>query len=290
MSALLLLAALAAPAADAHEESNLVYKELRRGETALGPKTRVSLPAPYLPDGLDAPAQRRALASLPGLRVPLDELLRNAIGAPFVLDIGELRTSPDRLRTRTIDLCFVAHGDLDVFESHKNRAEFTFTDQTRVHVLSAQELARRNIRLDPAARDTRWSHGIFSVLERVQLSLTTCSTMSRTAESVVLAGKLDPRFTADAEFPNRWQDLDLQSDGTRKLGPPRPYVASVFYTKCTRLHEPRGALLVEYHMILEQPEDWFGGADLLRSKLPIAMQKSVRSFREDLRRAPRPAP
>jgi hypothetical protein len=55
--------------------------------------------------------------------------------------------------------------------------------------------------------------------------------------------------------------------------------------KVTRLVEPAGALFVEYHLVFVEPRAWFGGANLLRSKVPILAQSEVRAFRRELARA-----
>jgi hypothetical protein len=67
--------------------------------------------------------------------------------------------------------------------------------------------------------------------------------------------------------------------GKQKLGQPHPYHAAGGYLKATRLHEPAGAVLVEYHLTFDEPAGWFSGANLLRSKLPIVSQDGVRKFR-----------
>jgi hypothetical protein len=67
-----------------------------------------------------------------------------------------------------------------------------------------------------------------------------------------------------------------------KAGPWKPFSGSGQYLKVTRLVEPQGALFVEYHLVFTEPADWFGGANLLRSKLPQAAQVIVRSMRREL--------
>jgi hypothetical protein len=49
--------------------------------------------------------------------------------------------------------------------------------------------------------------------------------------------------------------------------------------KATRLAAPAGALFVEYHVVFLEPQGWFRGTNLLRSKLPIVAQDLVRKFR-----------
>ncbi len=67
--------------------------------------------------------------------------------------------------------------------------------------------------------------------------------------------------------------------GKPQVGQPQPYSGAGFYAKVTRLKEPEGALFVEYHQVFQEPKAWFGGANLLRSKLPLLAQDSVRDFR-----------
>ena len=93
------------------------------------------------------------------------------------------------------------------------------------------------------------------------------------------AGRIDPRFDKDASLTNQWQSLGRDSLGQLKAGPPQPYRAAGWYLKVTRLHEPAGANLVEYHVAFDEPHTWFDGANLLRSKLPLVAQDAIRRFR-----------
>ncbi|HTU21721.1 MAG TPA: hypothetical protein VMG10_27030 [Gemmataceae bacterium] len=48
------------------------------------------------------------------------------------------------------------------------------------------------------------------------------------------------------------------------------------------MHEPKGALFIEYHLIYSEPQGWFSGADPLTTKLPAIIQAEVRTFRREL--------
>ena len=61
-----------------------------------------------------------------------------------------------------------------------------------------------------------------------------------------------------------------------------PYSGAGGYLKITRLHEPKGALFIEYHLIYSEPQGWFSGADPLTTKLPAIIQAEVRTFRREL--------
>ena len=56
------------------------------------------------------------------------------------------------------------------------------------------------------------------------------------------------------------------------------------YFKITKLAAPEGALFIEQHVMFAEPAGWFGGANLLRSKLPIAVQDNVRTMRREFQK------
>jgi hypothetical protein len=84
----------------------------------------------------------------------------------------------------------------------------------------------------------------------------------------------------DPEFPNQWRPVTREG-GTTGLGPATPWGGAGFYLKVTRLAEPAGALFVEQHVVFAEPAGWFGGANLLRPKLPLAVQDRVRAMRAE---------
>ncbi|MCS7305572.1 MAG: hypothetical protein NZ602_10755, partial [Thermoguttaceae bacterium] len=49
------------------------------------------------------------------------------------------------------------------------------------------------------------------------------------------------------------------------------------------LRQPGGALFIEHHHLFAEPNQWFGGKNFLRSKLPLAIQETVRKLRWQLR-------
>jgi hypothetical protein len=96
---------------------------------------------------------------------------------------------------------------------------------------------------------------------------------------VVVAISIDPRFNADAQFPNSWRGITRGTGRSLQLGEVQPYQAAGGYMKASRLVQPSGALLIEYHLAFEEPQGWFNGSNLLRSKLPLLCQDGVRKFR-----------
>ena len=83
-------------------------------------------------------------------------------------------------------------------------------------------------------------------------------------------------------IPNCWHSISIDDAGRRQIGPPQPYAGLGSYVKATRLAEPAGAVFIEYHVVYAEPQGWFHGANLLRSKLPIVAQDLVRRLRRKM--------
>lgn len=285
MGSCLLLVTLSCLAAEPHREANPLYRELTDGSLVVG-DTRVVLPPPVMADGLDAAAQQEVIERLPGRRVPVSELVRDSISAPFVLAIGEVRAEEGGLPVRTLDVFFVVYGDPERLRE-REWSNLLGPEAKAAHRLTPEELAQRGIELqDAKGEEAGYLHGTSTVIDRVELATTSVYRSSSVrGESAVVATLVDARFADDPQYPNRWRDMDRAPDGSFKLGPPQPYTLSASYLKATRLIEPAGATLVEIHGLFEQPTAWFGGRDLLRSKIPIAMQTAVRRIRKEVKEA-----
>ena len=129
-----------------------------------------------------------------------------------------------------------------------------------------------------------YRHVEFDLLGKVHLRATVRVVWTKTTQSVLVAAEVDPRFLGDPEFPNQWQPIVGKGDA-RKLGQAKPWGGGGFYLKITKLVEPTGALFVEQHVIFAEPTGWFDGANLLRSKLPLVVQNSVRVTRQEWAKA-----
>ncbi len=277
----LLLLAVAAGADDKHEAANPLYKELRNPGLAISPTIKAPLPAPSMADGLDVKAQRKVLLNVVGKQVDLDEFLRKSPLAPQIVTIQPVQPSAPNAPAYNVDLWFVAYGDLNRIakqEFGKGLLE-SAQKERQVRLLTPAELTQRKI---TAQDNERYSHSVSSLLDRIQLSSTNHSVLSRTPDSIVIAARLDERFSGDKDFPNQWRTMAKGPSGETVLGPPQPYAGSGSYIKMTRLVEPAGALLVEFHQVYTEPKQWFDGKNLLRSKIPIVVNSEVRNFRKEL--------
>jgi hypothetical protein len=274
-----------APAAAAPPEAaaaGALFHELTTVGVPLGSDARAPLPAPLLADGLDAAGQNRALAALADDTHPLEALLRKSVVAPFKLKISDVAAGTAGTGRR-VDLWFIVYADLDriadadvLQQGFEAETKSDGGSAPKITPLSEADLTKREIM---PGTDERWFAGSMNLFDRVQLSVTLAGEQTRTPESVLVAMRIDPRFDDDRQFPNRWLPLERDEAGAQKPGQPHSYHAAGGYLKATRLHEPAGAVLVEYHLAFDEPGGWFSGANLLRSKLPIVCQDGVRKFR-----------
>lgn len=282
----LALLTLMTPAADDHEKRNPLYRELRTEGLDVGARARIKLPAPLCADGLDAAAQQALLKKIVGEEFRYDEFTRNAVTAPNRLRLREVTPAAPKSVTRSVEVVFVAYGDL------KTTASKDFLDRVLdvnrkeggAKALPATFLEKRKLRIDDE-RHEGYAHLVFNLIDKVQLDAIGRSYWSESADSIVVAGKFDGRFRDDAEFPNRWRPLQRGRDGKLAPGKPHAYDGAGYYVKITRLAAPRGALFVEGHILFQEPAGWFEGTNLLRAKLPAVLQSQARTLRRELLKA-----
>lgn len=269
-----------------HGALNPLYKQLREPGLTLTADQRQSFPAPTMPDGLDAAAQRAVIEQLAQPSYTYDDFTRSSLVAPHVLKIRELGKLDAVGRVQAVDLWLIAYGSLEQFRRQPDHdLMFKSRAGTTVHELTAAEAASRQLIL--TKRDDleeHYTYAALDVFDKVQLAGTSHSVLSRTAESIVVAVETDGRFNQDAQFANAWRAIQRSGAQDITLGAPQPYQGFGSYFKATQLREPAGALLIEYHLIFLEPTSWFNGANLLRSKLPLAVQTEVRNFRRELKK------
>ena len=275
------------PGLAAADVPNAILRTLLTAGVPIADGQTLKLPEPTLADGMPAEAQRRQIEAVAEGRNSWDDLTRRTVVAPFILRTSQ-DGSPQPGAGRRVDLWFVAYGSLDTMAGDdflSNQFKTASEDSENVsaaRLLSDLDLKSRGLSVPAAAGDPRYVAAETTLMERVRVSATTRSIKTRGAESLVVASILDPRFAGDPEFPNRWRSILHDDTGSRQLGPSHPYNGLGSYVKATRLVEPQGAILIEYHVAYAEPQAWFNGANLLQSKLPILAQTVVRKLRRSL--------
>ena len=130
--------------------------------------------------------------------------------------------------------------------------------------------------------EERFVYTTFSLFERVEISATRFAVLTKGKDFVLAAGKIDPRFDKDRDYPNQWRPLLRDAQAEIKAGPPHPFSHAGGYAKITRLKEPAGAVFIECHLVYEEDYGWFDGANLVKQKVPVMVQEKVRTFRRKL--------
>ena len=284
----LFFCSFAAPGADPAEQANAVLTELVEAGITMPDGTAVRLPPPSMPDGLDAKQQRAAIGKLPGIRHTVDELLRKSAVAPFELRVKAANPKAEAVAWQ-VDVWFVAYGTLEQVSQEdflKRWSDLGGSSDdeeggvSRAGKLSDEEIADRKL-FDGSGehKDEYFLYSTFELFNKVQLSATRRAMISRSDDSLLVAAMVDPRFAGDETYPNEWRPMTRDDLGKISVGKPQPYEHAGFYAKVTQLKEPAGALFIEYHQVFNEPKAWFKGVNLLRSKIPIAAQDSVRDFR-----------
>lgn len=285
-SALLVLVSAGDPPKD-----NAVFQELLDRGVAMSDGTVVRLPSPVLADGLDAAQQKAAIDKAGDVRTAFREMVKKSYYAPVVVKVRTVKPNENEgPAIRTIDIWFVAHGDWDVLTSKdfletaiKGKKEGPSNVVLRSGVLTDKEMAARKLsgRVEKN-HEERFVYSTFRLFERVEVSATRFAELTAGKDSILAAGRVDPRFLDDAEYPNQWRPLLRDERAEIKLGPAKPYGHAGGYAKITRLKEPPDGLLVECHIAYEEPYGWFDGVNLIRQKTPVMVQEKVRTFRRKL--------
>jgi hypothetical protein len=277
------LATLSPAQSPSHDSENAIYKALLDPGLVVGADLRVKLPPPLMPDGLKAEEQNAILTKLIGDDYTLEDFTRKSGVAPHILRIRDAQPSDPKAPSRGLDTYFVAYVDLKAFDDDKfleRSLNIGKGDGGKAKTITREDLIARKI--DPEGLDSKkegFAYVEFDFLEKVRLRIAGHGMATKSKDSIVAGAEVDSRFRGDKEFPNEWQSIE-KVGGEVKAGEAQPYGGSGMYVKITKLVEPAGAVFVEQHIVFTEPEGWFNGANLLRSKLPPVVTINVRRMRE----------
>ncbi len=284
LAALLLsfLTEVAAEPASGHE-ANTVYTQVIRDGIDLGGQ-RIRLPEPLLKDGQEAEAQNAALLGIAGSDRALSDLQRDSVTAPYILKVHDVKTNSGVMRL--VDLWFVVRASLEDIEPMKIAAQASGRTvgagnmEFRDRLLTAEELKPRGRSAVSGRELSRWySHVEGKLLDRIEVAATSEVVASRTADSLIIASRTDRAFDAPGPFANRWRAVGHEGAGADQV-----YDGGISYARIDRLERPDGALLVEVHAAFIEPEPWFHGAPILRSKFAPVAQDQIRRLRRELQK------
>ncbi|MGC8643108.1 MAG: hypothetical protein ACP5XB_24885 [Isosphaeraceae bacterium] len=251
-----------------------------------GAGAKVEFPGPILQDGLDASGQHQALLKLAGSERALADLLRDSVTAPSILKVHDQKRNEATIRI--VDLWFAVRADLaefhplDLARQTSGKAAEAGNMRFESRLLTEEELKRFGLSSEEGQTRSRWFTQLKSrLLDRIAVQTTDETVATRTSDSLVIASRTDPGFDVDSKLANRWQSIKRNDS----VGEWHEYVGGTSYAKVSRLKQPRGMLLVEFHGAFLEPKAWFQGAPILRSKFAPVAQDQIRQLRRELLRA-----
>jgi len=278
------VAAEAKPEANGiHTNENHVLRQLILDGIQPADGQSFRLPAPMMSDDL-SPQQQHELIKQNLAGRPIEGYLRNSVVAPHICQLTDV-VKTDAFTIRQVDFWFIGYADLDKLASSQF-AISSDADETTTQEIDNKALTARGLPTTAAAGGNvlseAFGHVHYNLLNKVQLAATGRAFVTRSENSVLAAGIVDPRFRGDVEYPNQWQLLSPNDVGKLIAGDAQPYDGGGGYLKATWLSEPKGALFIEGHLLLVEPIGWFGGKNQLRAKLPAIIQAYIRSVRRAL--------
>jgi hypothetical protein len=246
---------------------------------------QLKLPAPFMTDGMTAKQQEEVLAKATE-KIPVEAFLQKSDTAPISQKVTSVDDPDKERRIQMVDVSFIAYADFKSVLKQENLDPLLEGDHKDRPVvdsaLTPEALAKRGIKLlNETNVEERYYPLEFTLLDKVRITGATHTIRTRTADGLVAATVLDPRFAKDEEFPAQWRLVDRTSD-KEQLGPAHVYAGLAGYVKITELKAPAGALFIELHYALEDPYAWYDGKNILRSKLPEAVREKVQAFRRKL--------
>ena len=240
---------------------------------------------PRLVDGLKAEEERAALRKVAESDRAVDEMLRDSVTAPYIIKVRDQKASGATIRMA--DLWFVVYGPLEKIDPIREVAR---TDQKRVEVanmlfetrmLNADDLRAAGIKqTEHAAGQGDWyAHVHARLLDRIEMDVTNHGAVSQSADSIVVASRTDPLFEKAESNANFWKSVTANNSANAAK---QPYSGGVSYAKISRSVLKPGALVVEMHVAFVEPDGWFQGAPILRSKFGVIAQDQIRTLRGEV--------
>jgi hypothetical protein len=272
--------------APVHAENPVFNQVLEHGLELEG--QTIKLPPPRFADGQTVDLESKALREVAGSDRALDDMLRDSVTAPFKIQVHDSKAPGATVRSA--DLWFVVYGDLKQIDPLREvmRADGKVVEvanmsfQTRV--VKSEELVAAAIKpAESRAGQSEWYVHVHSkLLDRIDFEATNHVVTSRTADSIVIASRTDPSFDKAGPLANQWKSITTAGGSPVDPSDRHPYLGGISYVRIGRIGSKAGALLVEMHVAFVEPDAWFQGAPILRSKFSVAAQDQVRALRREL--------
>ena len=211
----------------------------------------------------------------------------NSVNAPLLIKVQSVKNGDGDTIGHEVHSAFIAYAPLGKLRDEQiMEATFGKVDQeakkesTTLIKLESEELEK--LGLTPNADEHEsYARIAFPILKKVVVEGIIQMQGQDTEKSVMLAWKL----AADIDSaPATWVGIKPNSVGTLVRSDPKPYRGLAGYMAVSQTGLEENQLLIESHLVIHEPTDWFSGSKLLRSKLSTLMQENARSMRRKLRK------
>jgi hypothetical protein len=278
-----------APAEQTKQDKNSLFEQLTTTGIVFPDGTSVVLEPPAWNSSL-APDDRRAVLDKIAGEAGWERFSRNSHVAPIEIDLQSLKNDSGQRVGHAVYVAFVAHIELEQLRDKElmkkvfpSNAASDDSGQYHAAEISDDQLLASGIQERP--ENTSYIGIKVPLLDRVLVEGCLRTQVIESDERITLSAMLDQRFSeTDSSSPsNRWSSLTDTEDAKSY----HPYQGVAGYLSIAPLDEPKGASLVEARFVIHEPIDWFRGSSLLRSKLPLMIQESVRKFRRQWNERPK---
>lgn len=237
------------------------------------------LPKPTVREGMSPAELDAAIKTAAGDR-PLSQFLERGQFKPINLKVTQVYDADKTRVAQYVKLHFVAYGKLETVLKKNLLNQLIGGAKGKSNTLDEGQLKKRDLTLlKSKGFQEQYDVLDMELLEKVSVSGITRSIKTTSDKIAYSTTILDERFVKDAQHPNVWQHVNANG---MLIGKPSPYAGMGGYVVALELPKPKGALYMEMHYILHEPKGWFGGQEVLRSKLPILIRDNVHEFRRKL--------
>lgn len=232
----------------------------------------------------DAENDDQSLRELAGA-VDWDRFVEDTITAPVTVIIEAVTAGDIRLGHR-VRTAFVLHATLETLQGEEAVQKMLGVEDgfkgATAERLEAAELSAVGIEPDGSGREQLLFVEI-PLLNRIKVRGVVRAVKLESPGGVQVAWEFDSRFADVPRWRTTWTKVEENELGDRIEGEPQPYKGCGGIVAVKKL-ETAGessvdVLVVESRMVICEPEAWFQGSNLLRSKIPLTAQEGVRLLR-----------
>jgi hypothetical protein len=241
-----------------------------------------------LPDGtlrFDAPQDAAALRPLAGA-ADWERFTADSPTAPVTVTIEPFPAGETRLAHR-VRAAFTLLAPLEKLRADETLRRTLGAEQdtkgATSRPLTDDELREAGLTIADADRERLFFLEV-PLLNRVTIRGVVRTVATEHPDGVEVAWGFDPRLREHPLWRATWTRMTENQLGERVEGEPQPYLGCGGVIAARKIGSRDGLdlLAIESRMVLGEPEAWFQGSNLLRSKIPLTVQEGVRTLRRRL--------